>query len=98
MTVVLVHGNPETDAIWAPLIEALGRGDVVTLSPPGFGAPLRGDFPATHLAYRDWLEGELAAEVRQRLDGVGHRHAPAHGVLGACFRFCRPTARSRSGR
>ena len=60
MTVVLVHGNPETDALWGPLVDALGRDDVVRLSPPGFGAPLPDDFPATYLAYRDWLEGELA--------------------------------------
>ena len=33
MTVVLVHGNPETDAIWGPLVDALGRDDVVRLSP-----------------------------------------------------------------
>ncbi len=43
MTVVLVHGNPETDAIWGPLVDALGRDDVVRLSPPGFGAPLPDD-------------------------------------------------------
>jgi hypothetical protein len=36
MPVVLVHGNPETDAIWGPLVDALGRDDVVPLSPPGF--------------------------------------------------------------
>jgi hypothetical protein len=40
MTVVLVRGNPETDAVWDPLVEALGRDDVVRLSRPGFGAPL----------------------------------------------------------
>src|SRR2546422_8592058 len=55
MTVVLVHGNPETDAIWGPLVEALARTDVVRLSPPGFGAPLPDSFPTTYLAYRDWL-------------------------------------------
>jgi pimeloyl-ACP methyl ester carboxylesterase len=55
MTVVLVHGNPETEALWGPLIEALGREDVVCLSPPGFGAPLPDGFSATYLAYRDWL-------------------------------------------
>jgi pimeloyl-ACP methyl ester carboxylesterase len=53
MTVVLVHGNPETEAIWNPLVDALGRDDVVRVSPPGFGAPLPDDFPATCLAYRD---------------------------------------------
>ena len=41
MTVVLVHGNPETEAIWNPLVDAL---DVVRVSPPGFGAPLPDDF------------------------------------------------------
>ncbi len=59
MTVVLVHGNPETEAVWGPLVDALGRQDVVRLSPPGFGAPLPEGFPATYLAYRDWLEDEL---------------------------------------
>ncbi|MDT5114673.1 MAG: hypothetical protein QOE30_412, partial [Mycobacterium sp.] len=59
MTIVLVHGNPETDAIWGPLVDALGREDVVLLSPPGFGAPLPDSFLATYLAYRDWLEGQL---------------------------------------
>jgi pimeloyl-ACP methyl ester carboxylesterase len=36
---VLVHGNPENAAIWGPVLEMLGRDDVFTLSPPGFGAP-----------------------------------------------------------
>jgi hypothetical protein len=39
MGVVLVHGNPETSAVWDPLRAALGRDDVICLSPPGFGAP-----------------------------------------------------------
>ena len=59
MTVVLVHGNPETDAVWDPLVDAMGRDDVVRLSPPGFGAPMPDGWPATYLDYRDWLEGEL---------------------------------------
>ena len=59
MTIALVHGNPETDALWGPLVDELGRADVVRLSPPGFGAPLPDGFPATYLAYRDWLENEL---------------------------------------
>ena len=85
MTVVLVHGNPETDAIWGPLVDALGRDDVVRLSPPGFGAPLPDDFPATYLAYRDWLEDEL-----QRLDGpvdlVGHDWGGGHVVTAMMHR------------
>jgi pimeloyl-ACP methyl ester carboxylesterase len=79
MTVVLVHGNPETDAIWGPLVDALGRTDVVRLSPPGFGAPLPNDFPATYLAYRDWLEGELE-KIADPIDLVGHDWGGGHVV------------------
>jgi pimeloyl-ACP methyl ester carboxylesterase len=71
MTVVLVRGNPETEAIWNPLVDAVGRDDVARLSPPGFGAPLPDDFPATYLAYREWLEGELA-RFDEPVDVVGH--------------------------
>lgn len=77
MTVVLVHGNPETDAIWGPLLDVLGRDDVVRLSPPGFGAPLPEGFAATYLAYRDWLEAELEA-VGEPVDLVGHDWGGGH--------------------
>ncbi len=77
MTVVLVHGNPETAAIWGPLITELGRDDVVCLSPPGFGAPLPDDFPATHVAYRDWLIGELSG-FAEPVDLVGHDWGGGH--------------------
>jgi pimeloyl-ACP methyl ester carboxylesterase len=79
MTVVLVHGNPETEAIWGPLVDALGRDNVVRLSPPGFGAPLPEGFPATMLAYRDWLEDELAG-LAEPVDLVGHDWGGGHVV------------------
>jgi pimeloyl-ACP methyl ester carboxylesterase len=79
MTVVLVHGNPETDAVWDPLVEAIGRVDVVRLSPPGFGAPLPDDFPATYIAYRDWLEDELE-NIGEPVDLVGHDWGGGHVV------------------
>jgi hypothetical protein len=44
---VLVHGNPETAAIWQPLIEVLGVAGAETLSPPGFGAPVPDGFGVT---------------------------------------------------
>ena len=81
MTVVFVHGNPETDAVWDPLVELLGRDDVVRLSPPGFGAPLPDGWPATYLDYRDWLEGELTRFARP-VDLVGHDWGGGH-VLNA---------------
>jgi pimeloyl-ACP methyl ester carboxylesterase len=79
MTVVLVHGNPETDAIWGPLVAALGRDDVVRLSPPGFGAPLPPGFPMTYLAYRDWLEAELE-RFDTPVDLVGHDWGGGHVI------------------
>jgi len=86
MTVVLVHGNPETDAIWGPLVDALGRDDVVRLSPPGFGAPPDA-FPATYLAHRDWLEHELegaAAEDPDRLHSAARSSANICHKTGKC--------------
>jgi pimeloyl-ACP methyl ester carboxylesterase len=77
MTVVLVHGSPETDAVWDPIVEVLGRDDVVRLSPPGFGAPLPDGWPATYLDYRDWLEGELA-RFDAPVDLVGHDCGGGH--------------------
>jgi pimeloyl-ACP methyl ester carboxylesterase len=79
MTVVLAHGNPETDAVWGPLVDALGREDVVRLSPPGFGAPLPDGFAATYLAYRDWLEDELE-HIDGPIDLVGHDWGGGHVV------------------
>jgi pimeloyl-ACP methyl ester carboxylesterase len=79
MTVVLVHGNPETDAVWDPLVELLDRDDVVRLSPPGFGAPLPDGWPATYLDYRDWLERELTRFARP-VNLVGHDWGGGHVV------------------
>ncbi len=70
-TVVLVHGNPETAAIWEPLVAELGLEDVVRLSPPGFGVPLPEDFPATLDAYQDWLVASLE-RLGRPVHLVGH--------------------------
>ncbi|MGZ8813454.1 MAG: alpha/beta fold hydrolase [Mycobacterium sp.] len=85
MSVVLVHGNPETDAVWGPLVDALGREDVVRLSPPGFGAPLPSGFPGTFLAYRDWLIGELQG-IDDPIDLVGHDWGGCHVVNAVMYR------------
>ncbi len=61
MPVVLVHGNPETEAIWNDLRQHLARKDVVTLSPPGFGAPVADDFGAKSDDYVHWLVNEVQA-------------------------------------
>lgn len=80
MTVALVHGNPESAAIWDPLVAELARAgvdDVVRLSPPGFGVPLPAGFPATVTAYRDWLISELERFDRP-VDLLGHDWGGGH--------------------
>ena len=85
MTVVFVHGNPETSAIWVPLTAVLGRDDVVLLSPPGFGAPLPDGFGATYPEYRDWLEGQLRT-IDGPIDLVGHDWGGGH-VMNVVMRW-----------
>jgi pimeloyl-ACP methyl ester carboxylesterase len=89
-TVVFVHGNPETAAIWRPLTAALvtrGRTDVVALSPPGFGAPVPDGFDPTMDNYADWLVGELATiqGTGTEIDLLGHDWGAGH-VYGALAR------------
>ena len=89
MTVVLVHGVPETAAVWDLLVPHLSRGPVVRLSPPGFGAPVPVGFGATVDEYRDWLIGELEAIVAAKgpVDLVGHDWG---GVLAVTVAMRRP--------
>ena len=75
MTAVLVHGVPETAHVWDPLTEHLA-GDVVTLSLPGFGAPLPDGFEPTMASYAAWLTDELAS-----IDGPVHLVAHDWGAL-----------------
>ncbi len=79
MTIVLVHGNPETAAIWDPLRAELGRDDVVALSPPGFGAPVPEGFGAHSDDYVAWLAAELEAlPDGAPIDLVGHDWGGGH--------------------
>ena len=89
-TVVLVHGNPETAALWGPLTEALverGRTEVVALSPPGFGAPVPDGFDPTMDGYADWLVDRLEAvrATGTEIDLLGHDWGAGH-VYGALAR------------
>lgn len=85
MTKVFVHGNPETAAIWGPLIAELARDDVVTVSPPGFGAPMPDGFEATADQYLSWLVAELE-EMGRPVDLVGHDWGANHVLRLACER------------
>jgi pimeloyl-ACP methyl ester carboxylesterase len=76
-TAVFVHGNPETAVIWGPLLGALDHDDAVTLSPPGFGAPVPDGFTATADGYADWLVGKLE-RLGRPVDLVGHDWGAGH--------------------
>lgn len=77
MTIVLVHGNPETAAIWDDLVPHLRGGEVIRLPPPGFGCPIPPGFACTTDAYRDWLAGELT-RLPQPIDLIGHDWGGGH--------------------
>lgn len=80
MPIVLVHGVPETDAIWDPLAERLsadhGR-DVIRLTPPGFGAPVPSDFEPVRESYVEWLADEVRS-MSGDVDLVGHDWGAGH--------------------
>jgi pimeloyl-ACP methyl ester carboxylesterase len=71
MTVVFVHGVPETPAVWSGLLAAVGRPGSVALPLPGFGGVRPEGFGATMDEYAAWLVAQL-----ERLDDpaglVGH--------------------------
>jgi pimeloyl-ACP methyl ester carboxylesterase len=83
--IVAVHGNPETAAVWRPLLGELGREDVVCLSPPGFGAPIPPGFGCTVGEYRDWLVAELEG-MGGPVHLVGHDWGGGHVVNVAMTR------------
>jgi pimeloyl-ACP methyl ester carboxylesterase len=70
MTVVFVHGVPETSALWNG-VRANLDGDALALDLPGFGTPRPAGFGATKDEYARWL-----ADALRGLDGpvdlVGH--------------------------
>lgn len=82
---MFVHGNPETAAVWEPLLAELGRDEAVCLSPPGFGAPLPDGFGATAGEYHRWLVAELE-RFGEPVDLVGHDLGGSHVVRVAMSR------------
>lgn len=82
---VLVHGNPENDAVWGPLLAELDRPDAFLLSPPGFGVPIPTGFDLSATGYHLWLAEQLEAFERP-VDLVGHDWGGAHTVQIAMTR------------
>ncbi len=80
MPKVLVHGVPETSAIWEGLVDELetrGVGDIHRLTPPGFGVPVPEGFEPNQLNYRDWLVDELEM-LGGNVDLLGHDWGAGH--------------------
>lgn len=71
MTVVLVHGVPDTERSWDRLRAELARTDVTAVSLPGFGVPTPPGFGATKEEYAAWLEAEILA-FGEPVDLVAH--------------------------
>lgn len=69
MTMVFVHGVPETPALWDDLRRRL-PGESVALRLPGFGSPRPPDMTGKD-AYATWLAGELRG-IGGDIDLVGH--------------------------
>lgn len=73
MPAVLLHGVPETPAIWDDLRSHLSRDDVVALQLPGFGCDRPDGFRATKEEYVTWLAAELErVGADGPVDLVGH--------------------------
>jgi pimeloyl-ACP methyl ester carboxylesterase len=85
MPAVLLHGNPETPAVWDLLVPLLERDDVVLPQLPGFGTPTPPGFGATKEEYVDWLVGVLD-DIGERVDLVGHDWGGAFVLRVACLR------------
>lgn len=73
MPAVLVHGVPETPAVWDHLRPELTRTDIAAPQFPGFGCARPDGFGATKEEYARWLIAELESLADQGpIDLVGH--------------------------
>lgn len=73
MSVLFVHGVPDTHRLWTPVLNFLGDGEFKCLSMPGFGAPVPEGFACTMDAYAGWLEAQLS-------DAFSDANGPVHLV------------------
>jgi pimeloyl-ACP methyl ester carboxylesterase len=88
MTTVLVHGVPETAAVWDLLVGELvklGHEEPIRLSPPGFGSPVPEGWGATLHDYDHWLVSELE-KIGHPVDIVGHDWGGGHLINVAMTR------------
>src|ERR1700751_3293820 len=70
VSVVFVHGMPETSEVWRPLLAVMDR-EALAVAPRGLGAARPDGFTGTKDAYARWL-GEMLDRVEKPVDIVGH--------------------------
>ncbi|HET9476852.1 MAG TPA: alpha/beta hydrolase [Dehalococcoidia bacterium] len=71
MSVIFVHGVPETEHLWDGVRERLARKDTVAVSLPGFGVDTPDGFACTKEEYVTWLTREVE-KAGGPVDIVGH--------------------------
>jgi pimeloyl-ACP methyl ester carboxylesterase len=71
MSVVFIHGVPDTYRIWNSVINELSRTDILALALPGFDSPIPPCFTATKEDYVDWIVEQLEQQSAP-VDLVGH--------------------------
>lgn len=71
MTVIFVHGVPDTDRVWDRVRHRLPSVDTKALALPGFGCPVPEGFAATKEDYVAWIIEQLEEQVGP-VDLVGH--------------------------
>jgi pimeloyl-ACP methyl ester carboxylesterase len=86
MTVVFLHGVPNTASVWDPVRSLLSGRDTVAVQLPGFGIDAPAGFSGTRYAYRDWVIDELEA-MDGPVDLVGHDQG---SVIGQGVILARP--------
>lgn len=89
MTLVLVHGVPDTAAMWRPLVQAMARTDVKALSLPGFGVPVPDSFDCSKEAYSAFVVNALEHAAKQAggpVDLLGHDWGALLAVRAAATR------------
>ncbi|MEM7545706.1 MAG: alpha/beta hydrolase [Pseudomonadota bacterium] len=84
MTIAFVHGVPETADIWTALRGHMSE-ETVTISPPGFGAPVPDGFGCTTDDYLAWMIEEVAA-LPGPVDLIGHDWGGLHTLRLAMAR------------
>lgn len=87
---VLLHGVPDTAALWQPLRQALParEGPVFTPALPGFASPLPEGFGCTKDDYAHWFVGQLESIAAEHgpVDLVGHDWGALISKRAMCLR------------